>query len=84
MSHPAARSVRLWFDLPRNAKCVCVSESQKWSYFCVVEFSRGYSGIQELGDGKKMAIFSVLDSDSNTDDALGVEIGRTCAFQDGS
>nr|XP_022343786.1 uncharacterized protein LOC111136909 [Crassostrea virginica] len=71
MSHPAARSVHLWFDLPRNAKCVCnevcVSESQRGSYFCVIGFSRGYSGIQELGNGKKMAIFSVWDSDSNTD-----------------
>lgn len=71
MAHPAARSVHLWFDLPKNAKCVCnevcVSESQRGSYFCVIGFSRGYSGIQELYDGKKMAIFSVWDSSSNTD-----------------
>ncbi|XP_061183496.1 uncharacterized protein LOC133191772 [Saccostrea echinata] len=71
MSHPAARSVHLWFDLPQNAKCVCnevcVTESQKGTYFCVIGFSRGYSGIQELYDGKKMAIFSVWDSETNTD-----------------
>ncbi|XP_062576916.1 uncharacterized protein LOC134238823 [Saccostrea cucullata] len=71
MSHSAARTVHLWFDLPQNAKCVrnevCVTESQKGTYFCVIAFRHGYSGIQELCDGKKMAIFSVWDSETNVD-----------------
>ncbi|XP_048746805.1 uncharacterized protein LOC125659241 [Ostrea edulis] len=72
MSHPsAARSVHLWFDLPKNVECVCnevrVTDSQKGTYFCVIGFSRGYSGIQELYDGRKMAIFSVWDSQTNDD-----------------
>lgn len=71
MAHPAARSVHLWFHLQKDAKCVCnevcVSKSQKGTYFCVIGFTGGYSGIQESIEGERKAIFSVWDSSSNTD-----------------
>ncbi|XP_038059778.1 uncharacterized protein LOC119730816 [Patiria miniata] len=67
----AARSVHLRYDLPDNVPCVCnevcVDETRKGSYFCVIGFSRGYCGIQELSDGQKKLIFSVWDSESNND-----------------
>ncbi len=38
-----------------------VVHSTRGSYFCACGFVGGYFGIQELGDGKKIAIFSVWD-----------------------
>ena len=38
-----------------------VRESTRGSYFMVCGWNTGYFGIQELGDGKKVAIFSVWD-----------------------
>ncbi len=38
-----------------------VRESTRGSYFMVCGWNTGYFGIQELGDGKKAAIFSVWD-----------------------
>ena len=38
-----------------------VRESTRGSYFMVCGWNTGYFGIQELGDAKKVAIFSVWD-----------------------
>jgi hypothetical protein len=38
-----------------------VRESADGTYFCAAGFNSGYFGIQQLGNGKKMAIFSVWD-----------------------
>ena len=44
---------------------VTVEESSPGTYFCVCGWDKGYYGIQELGNGKKLLIFSVWDSSQN-------------------
>lgn len=64
-----ARSVHLWYDTPgeRHVAASTVSldmtvrESVPGSYFCALAFTGGYIGLQELPDGKRIAIFSVWD-----------------------
>ena len=60
----AARSVHVWHPAPPAEWMygeVNVEQSVNGSYFCVIGFSCGYCGIQQLGDGRKVAIFSVWD-----------------------
>ncbi|HWG22306.1 MAG TPA: DUF3472 domain-containing protein, partial [Terracidiphilus sp.] len=60
----AARSVHLHYPAPDGTLYyneVTVEQSQRGTYFCVCGFSRGYFGIQELGDGRKVVLFSVWD-----------------------
>jgi len=60
----AARSVHMWHPAPAAEWVygeVNVVQSVPGSYFCVMGFSCGYCGIQELYDGRKVAIFSVWD-----------------------
>ena len=60
----AARSVHAWHPAP-GAEWVYgevnVEKSVPGSYFCAIGFSCGYCGMQELVDGRKVAIFSVWD-----------------------
>ena len=60
----SARSVHMWHPTP-DAEWVygevTVEKSVPGSYFAAICFSCGYCGIQELYDGKKVAIFSVWD-----------------------
>ena len=60
----AARSVHLWYPAEQGVVYyneVTVEKSYPGSYFCVCGFKHGYFGIQELGQGKKVVIFSVWD-----------------------
>ena len=60
----AARSVHVLRPAPAAQWMygeVTVEKSTPGSYFAVIGFSCGYCGIQELKDGKKVAIFSVWD-----------------------
>jgi hypothetical protein len=60
----AARSVHLWYPAPEGTLFyneVTVEESVPGSYFMACGFSRGYFGIQELGDGQKVVLFSAWD-----------------------
>lgn len=60
----AARSVHAWHPAPAAEWAygeVSVERSVPGSYFCVIGFSCGYCGVQELVDGRKVAIFSVWD-----------------------
>jgi len=60
----AARSVHLWYPAPDGivyTNEVTVEKSVPGSYFCVCGFRHGYFGIQELGSGRKVVIFSVWD-----------------------
>jgi len=63
--HPiAARSVHAWHPAPESEWVygeVSVEKSVPGSYFCTIGFSCGYCGMQELPDGRKVAIFSVWD-----------------------
>lgn len=63
----AARSVHLGYIAPPATEFyneLSVEQSVPGSYFMACGFSRGYFGIQELGNGKKVAIFSVWDPTS--------------------
>ena len=69
----ACRSVHLWWKpdaalLPDHRgplesaafyNELAIEESTRGSYFMACGFSRGYFGIQELGNGKKIALFSI-------------------------
>ena len=44
-----------------------VKESAQGTYFCVCGFNKGYYGIQELANGKKLLIFSVWDPGKQND-----------------
>ncbi len=60
----AARSVHLGYPAPEGTLFyneATVEESVPGSYFMACGFHRGYFGIQELGDGKKVVLFSVWD-----------------------
>lgn len=60
----AARSVHLGYLAPEATHFyteLAVEQSVRGSYFMACGFRHGYFGIQELGNGKKVAIFSVWD-----------------------
>lgn len=60
----AARSVHLGYPAPDATVFtleMVVVESTPGSYFMAAGWNTGYFGIQELADGKKVAIFSVWD-----------------------
>ena len=60
----SARSVHMWHPTPAAEWVygeVTVEKSVPGSYFATIGFSCGYCGIQELINGKKVAIFSVWD-----------------------
>jgi len=68
----ACRSVHLGFPAPTGTDFyneITVDESAEGTYFMVCGWSKGYFGIQELGDGKKLVIFSVWDPTDGDDPA---------------
>ena len=68
----ACRSVHLGFPAPIGTDFyneITVEESAEGTYFMVCGWSKGYFGIQELGDGKKLVIFSVWDPTDGDDPA---------------
>jgi hypothetical protein len=72
----AARSIHLFYEAPA-AKAfyneLTVERSVPGSYFMACGFSHGYFGIQELGNGKKVVLFSVWDP-TRGDDAAKVPL----------
>src|SRR6266436_9617641 len=72
----ACRSVHLWYNAPEAVAFyneVIVERSAPGTYFCVCGWDKGYFGIQELGNGKKVVIFSVWDSNQNDKSAVEEE-----------
>ncbi|MFO0952886.1 MAG: DUF3472 domain-containing protein [Isosphaeraceae bacterium] len=66
----ACRSVHLQYPAPRGSaftNAVTVDASARGTYFCVCGFDQGYYGIQELGNGRKVVIFSVWDPGKQDD-----------------
>ncbi|MCA9071952.1 MAG: DUF3472 domain-containing protein, partial [Planctomycetaceae bacterium] len=69
----ACRSVHLWYPAKKGAAFyneVTVRKSAPGSYFMVCGWDKGYFGIQELGNGKKLVLFSVWDSNQNDPNAV--------------
>ena len=62
-----ARSVHLWYPQAQDSAWVYMEveaqESSPGTYFCALGFKKGYMGMQELADGKKVVIFSVWEPD---------------------
>lgn len=62
-----ARSVHLWYPQAQDSAWVYMEveaqESSPGTYFCALGFEKGYMGMQELADGKKVVIFSVWEPD---------------------
>jgi hypothetical protein len=74
----ACRSVHLGYPAPEGVAFyneVTVEASAPGTYFMVCGWSKGYYGIQELGNGKKVVLFSVWDPASG-DDPRKVPEGR--------
>ena len=68
----ACRMVHLWYRVePSRAfyNEVTVEKSANGTYFATCGWDRGYFGIQELPDGKKVVIFSVWDPAAGDDPA---------------
>ena len=66
----ACRSVHLGYTAPKAVAFyqeITVRESAAGTYFMVCGWSKGYFGIQELGDGKKVVLFSVWDPGEQND-----------------
>jgi hypothetical protein len=64
----ACRSVHLHYPAGDGVAFyneVTVDQSAPGTYFCACGWNKGYFGIQELGNGKKLVIFSVWDSGQN-------------------
>lgn len=63
----ACRSVHLGYPAPEGVAFyneMTVDASAAGTYFMVCGFGKGYFGIQELGNGKKVVLFSVWDPGS--------------------
>lgn len=72
----ACRSVHLGFDAPAGSAFyneVTIEKSAPGSFFMVCGWDQGYFGLQELADGKKLAIFSVWDSKNDDPQATPEE-----------
>lgn len=69
------RSVHLGYEMKESTAVyteVVAQKSAPGTYFCAMGFNRGYFGMQELSNGKKVIIFSVWDK-SQTHDKHAVE-----------
>ncbi|MEX2185457.1 MAG: DUF3472 domain-containing protein [Pirellulales bacterium] len=72
----ACRSVHLAYPAPDGVAFyneMTVDKSADGTYFMACGFQMGYFGIQQLGNGKRLAIFSVWDP-GNQDDPKGVAV----------
>lgn len=69
------RSIHLGFQMKESTALyneIVAQKSAPGTYFCALGFNKGYFGMQELANGKKVVIFSVWD-DSQTDDKHSVD-----------
>lgn len=66
----ACRSVHLAYGMQESTAFyneVTIDQSAPGTYFMVCGWSKGYFGIQELGNGKKVVLFSVWDPGAQND-----------------
>lgn len=72
----ACRSVHLVYPSEKATAFyneVTPLHSATGTYFCVCGWDKGYCGMQEVGSGKRLLIFSVWDSSNNDPNALQAE-----------
>jgi len=81
----ACRSVHLRYPAPAGRAFyneITIRESAPGTYFMVCGWDKGYYGLQELANGKKLLIFSVWDSESNDPNAQKAEARTRLLHQD--
>lgn len=81
----ACRSVHLGYPAPEGTAFyneVTIRESAVGSYFMVCGWNTGYFGLQQLGDGKKLLIFSVWDSQQNNPNAVKEDLRTKLIYKD--
>ena len=81
----ACRSVHLFYPAAKGTVFyneVNVRQSAPGTYFMVCGWDKGYFGIQELGNGKKLILFSVWDSNQNNPNAVKKENRTKLLHQD--
>lgn len=81
----ACRSVHLSYPAKKGAAFyneVTVRQSAPGTYFMVCGWDKGYFGIQELSNGKKLVLFSVWDSPQNDPNAVAKEKRAQVLHQD--
>ncbi|WP_165253269.1 DUF3472 domain-containing protein [Paludisphaera soli] len=81
----ACRSVHLGYPaVAGTAFCneITIRESAVGTYFMVCGWNKGYFGLQELGNGKKLLIFSVWDSESDDPNAQKQEARTKLLYKD--
>lgn len=69
------RSIHLGYEMKESTALyneIVAQKSAPGTYYCAMGFNKGYFGMQELNDGKKVIIFSVWDN-SQTDDKHSVD-----------
>ncbi len=82
----ACRSVHLGYTAEAGTAFyveATVRQSARGTYFCACGFNSGYFGLQELADGKKLAIFSVWDPTAGDDPKTVPEEKRVKALHKG-
>ncbi len=81
----ACRSVHLGYPAPEGVAFyneVTVDQSAVGTYFMVCGWDTGYYGIQELGNGKKVLIFSVWDAGQNDPTAVDEDRRAKLVYRD--
>ena len=78
-----ARSVHLGFSQP-PADAIYIeakpTAAPNGTYFCQLGFHGGYFGIQQLGNGKKVSIFSIWDGSSHNPESTVKELRANAIF----
>jgi hypothetical protein len=75
LHYPAEKAVAFYNEVtPRH--------SATGTYFCVCGWDKGYYGMQELGNGKKLLIFSVWDSANNNPNAIKEDQRTRLVYKD--
>ena len=81
----ACRSVHLRYPAPEGTAFyneITIRESAPGTYFMVCGWNKGYYGLQELANGKKLLIFSVWDSESDDPNAQKEEDRTKLLYKD--
>ncbi len=79
------RSVHLGYDTPKARAAyieVVPQKSAPGTYFCALGFRMGYFGIQELADGKKIALFSIWEPENAVGDDRVTLVEKGAAVAD--
>jgi hypothetical protein len=81
----ACRSVHLVYPAVEGVAFVneiTIDQSAPGTYFMVCGWNKGYFGLQELGNGKKLLLFSVWDSEQNDPKAVAEDSRTKLIYKD--